>query len=63
MIGYRDRHSLGVAYLGEKGQTVKAVVQEHSEVFQEEMGLMTDFKAKLAITHYCPPLLQTFCLT
>ena len=44
MIGYRDCHSLGLAYLGEEGQAVRAVVQEHSKAFWEEMGLMTDLK-------------------
>ena len=44
MIGYKDWRSLGVAYLGKKGQTVKVVMQEHSEVLREEMVLMTDLK-------------------
>ena len=49
-----DWHSLVVAYLDEKLQT--AVVQEYSEVFKEELGLMTEFKAKLAVKPGAKPV-------
>ena len=51
-----DWHSLGVAYVGKPSQTLNDVVREHSEVFQSELGLMTDFKAKLAVKPGAKPI-------
>lgn len=37
-------------------QTVKAVMQEYAEVFWEELGLMTNFKVKLAVKPGAKPI-------
>ena len=45
-----DWKSLGVVYVGEnRPLTLTGVLQEHQEVFRNELGLMTQFEAKLTI--------------
>ena len=44
-----DWHRLGVAYVGEQSLTLNKVIEEQYEVFQDELELMTEYKAKLAV--------------
>ena len=51
-----DWHSLGVAYVEERSLTLKDVIEEQSEVFRDELGLITKYKAKLAVKPGAKPI-------
>ena len=51
-----DWHSLGGAYVGERSLTLNDVIEEQSEVFRDELELMTEYKATLAIKLGAKPI-------
>ena len=55
---YLDWKSLSVAVIMNKPQSLSDILEQHQEVFQDEIGTMKDFTAKLEIKSNTKP---NFC--
>ena len=47
--------SHGIAHVAKKSVVLSEVLSHHDEVFAEELGLMSQFKAKLVVKPVAPP--------
>ena len=49
-------HSLGVAHVGERSLSLNDLIEEQSEVFRDELGLMMEYKATLFVKPGAKPI-------